>query len=454
MSIFLLLGACYLLATLAVAKDISGGYHGDRSISLDEAEVLVDVSSCTRALKDLSIHPEQATESIFSKVSFAVHRSGETEACGVAPPSVTALQHALASLESYDAVLNKYQVESFLTGFFADRLGSGKCGPDEGTSLFDYCDEGPARTVIQPDHQKLVHVPHGASMSLPCRFYTREGRRVSSLEFLKELAELALQEASDCPDETCGFAAIELYAVPAGRMFMFAPSHVGEVFELKHVKDSIGEVITVETLSLEPRVFDIHNFFTVEEADQLLSKALGETSETYGFHRSTTGTSGASVFSKRTSENAWDTHGATAQKVKRRCFSLLGIDEYEESMSDGLQILRYNLTKAYTSHYDYLEDKANKELYDYDSSMKGGNRFATILLYFSDLPEDGGGETVFPRAWPVGLPVEERVQLPEAIKQLRASGEADLLTPGSWEEEMVAQCRTRLVSLVDIHVCI
>lgn len=437
-----------LLATVALAKDIAGGYHGDRSVSLDEAEILVDVSVCTRALKDLSIHPEQDAESIFSRVSFAVHRSGEPDACGVAPPSVTALQRALANLETYDNALDKYQVESFLTGFLASRLGPETCGTGESTSLLDYCDMGPERTVIQPDHRKLIHVPHGDTMSLPCRFYTREGLRITSLELLKELAELAHQKASDCPDETCGFAAVDLYAVPAGRMFMFAPSHVGEVFDLKHVTDSVGEVITVKTLSLEPRVFDIYNFFTMEEADQLLMKALGETSATYGFHRSTTGTSGASVFSKRTSENAWDTHGSTAQKVKRRCFSLLGIDEYEESMSDGLQILRYNLTTAYTNHYDYLEDKTNTEIYDYDSSKKGGNRFATILLYFSDLPEGGGGETVFPRAWPVGLPEEERVQLPEAIKQLRASGDADMLTPGSWEEEMVATCRTRLVSLI------
>lgn len=438
-----------LFATVALSKDISGGYHGDRSVSFDESEVPVDVSACTRALKDLSIHPEQDSESVFSKVSFSIHRNGEPDACGVVPPSVPALQQALANLESYDAALDKYQVESFLTGFFATRLGSGKCGSDdESSSLFSFCDMGFERTVVQLDHQKLIHVPHGDTMSLPCRFYTREGRRVSSLELLKELAEIAIQKASDCPDETCGFAAIELYAVPAGRMFMFAPSHVGEVFELKHVTDSVGEVITVTTLSLEPRIFDIFNFFTMDEADQLLMKALGETSETYGFHRSTTGTSGASVFSKRTSENAWDTHGSTAQKVKRRCFSLLGIDQYEESMSDGLQILRYNLTTAYTNHYDYLEDKANKEIYDYDSSMKGGNRFATILLYFSDLPEGGGGETVFPRAWPAGLPKEERVQLPEAIQQLRASGEADMLKPGSWEEEMVATCRTRLVSWI------
>lgn len=127
----------------------------------------------------------------------------------------------------------------------------------------------------------------------------------------------------------------------------------------------------------------------------------------------------------------------------RRCFSLLGIDEYDESMADGLQILRYNLTTAYTSHLDYLEDRAGTESYDYDSAGKGGNRFATILLYFTDLGERDGGETVFSKVWPPGVPTEERLEMSDAIAQLRASGDAEMLKHGSWEEEMTAQCRTR-----------
>lgn len=125
----------------------------------------------------------------------------------------------------------------------------------------------------------------------------------------------------------------------------------------------------------------------------------------------------------------------------RRCMSLLGFDEYIESQTDGLQVLRYNLTTAYIPHMDYLEDKAYVQNYDYESNGKGGNRFATILLYFSDLKESEGGETVFSRAWPEGA---EQVPTKEAIRMLRESGDADSLKPGSWEEEMSAQCRTRL----------
>lgn len=40
----------------------------------------------------------------------------------------------------------------------------------------------------------------------------------------------------------------------------------------------------------------------------------------------------------------------------RRCFDALGFDEYIEAHSDGLQILRYNVSKAYNSHLDWIED--------------------------------------------------------------------------------------------------
>lgn len=125
--------------------------------------------------------------------------------------------------------------------------------------------------------------------------------------------------------------------------------------------------------------------------------------------------------------------------------SVLGYDEYDEGHTDGLQILRYNLTKAYIPHMDYLDsDRYDTEGYDFDSAAKGGNRYATILLYMSDLGEHDGGETVFAKGWPVGQPEEEHVNLPQALKALRESGDAEALMEGSWQEEMVAQCRSRL----------
>ena len=128
---------------------------------------------------------------------------------------------------------------------------------------------------------------------------------------------------------------------------------------------------------------------------------------------------------------------------------MLGFDEYIESHGDGLQILRYNQTTAYSTlhfwnvtdvsavhvcmiaqrmivfdhclvsffsvtntvpHMDYLDIDKRLE-HDYDSSQKGGNRFATILLYMTDLAEKDGGETVFIDAWPTGQQKEDHVPI-------------------------------------------
>lgn len=57
----------------------------------------------------------------------------------------------------------------------------------------------------------------------------------------------------------------------------------------------------------------------------------------------------------------------------RRCFDVLGFDEYIESHADGLQILRYNLTKAYIPHLDWID--GNDQLtHNYESHNNGGNR--------------------------------------------------------------------------------
>jgi hypothetical protein len=110
-----------------------------------------------------------------------------------------------------------------------------------------------------------------------------------------------------------------LYGVPAGRVFMFAPEYVGEIFELNHITQisDPDKPIYLKVLSLDPRVFDIYNYFSTSEADDIVRRALAETSPSHRMHRSTTGTTENAIFNKRTSENAFDTHGVTALAVKR-----------------------------------------------------------------------------------------------------------------------------------------
>lgn len=77
--------------------------------------------------------------------------------------------------------------------------------------------------------------------------------------------------------------------------------------------------------------------------------------------------------------------------VTRRCFNVLGFDKYHESLVDGLQVLRYNKTKAYIPHFDWIEDLHERKEHDFDSERIGSNRFVTVLLYFNDLTDGEGG---------------------------------------------------------------
>jgi hypothetical protein len=242
------------------------------------------------------------------------------------------------------------------------------------SSMIKYCDAGVTKTPIMPDHNELIRVPY--ANSLPCHFHTREGVRVTSLKQLASLArEVGGNSSGDSEGEcmanyddndqsTCksddssnkaGRKELHLYAVPAGRVFMFAPKYIGETFELPHVKGPEGLPVSLEVMSLHPRVFDIYNFFDKAESAAIVNKALKETSETHRMKRSTTGASGYNLNSKRTSENGFDTHGKEAMVVKRRCMDILGFDTYVESLTDGLQVLRYNLTTGYYPHMDWIE---------------------------------------------------------------------------------------------------
>jgi hypothetical protein len=243
-----------------------------------------------------------------------------------------------------DFLLSKYETEALLTALLAESLSAGECGPEESSNatasvdFLGYCDMGPGRTVIQPDNKYLAMVPPGSS--LPCRFYTREGDHVDSIRTLARLVRLqqekqqreegspALESPGSCEwsnaaeDDVCHTSAapaLHLYAVPAGRVFMYAPSFVGERFVLDRMRDSApsGEPVVLEVLSTNPRVFELHNFYSPDEASRLIQEALSETSESHRFHRSTTGAVNAKVFSKRTSENAWLTHTDLAQTIKR-----------------------------------------------------------------------------------------------------------------------------------------
>ena len=129
-----------------------------------------------------------------------------------------------------------------------------------------------------------------------------------------------VQDKDPVPDETCATSrsSVELYAVPAGRHFMFAPKYVNQIIPLPHVTGGDPtRPVYLHVLSVSPRVFDLVNFFTKPESQDLVQRALAETRESHRLQRSTTGSNGKKVNRFRTSESGFDTSGETAMNIKR-----------------------------------------------------------------------------------------------------------------------------------------
>lgn len=184
-----------------------------------------------------------------------------------------------------------------------------------------------------------------------CSLHSRFGSRIDS-----------------CSDVKSGDS---IFVVPVGRLFIWPTFYVGHIAKVTHISlsnnlidhffasnSNSNEVIEIETISIEPKVFKVRNFLSMAEADGLVSNALKITEDDYKLKRSSTGTE-YSIDNFRTSENAFDTNSDLARVLKKRVFELLGISPYEEMMADGLQVLRYNQTTAYRHH---LGENVNERL--------------------------------------------------------------------------------------------
>lgn len=160
--------------------------------------------------------------------------------------------------------------------------------------------------------------------------------------------------------------------------------------------------------------------------------------------RSGTGSEGNHSDPLRTSEGSFDHESDVSATLKIRIFELLGIRPYDNSLADGIQILRYNVSMAYNSHLDFFEDYSISEnnTHDYDSSSHGSNRLATVIMYLTDVEE--GGETVFPDAV-ISTEVDYDSAKAETDSFLEDTNTSHLYEEGSWQRDLIVSCRSRLV---------
>jgi len=223
--------------------------------------------------------------------------------------------------------VDRFVFDSYLTSHFARDISS-----DE-INIVDFCDMGPKKTPILYNHNDLV--AYGDDEKLPCSLYTRLGVPMFDHLGSSSLNDALVEEKFHQRQHIGVGSPIDVYLVPAGRNFMFAPKFVGERFDLQHVTRPVGGGIDeggiyLTTLSLSPKVFELHNFFSEAESETLVKQALEQKSETHKLQRSSTGADGRSENPTRTSENAFDTHSPVAVRIKKRCFETLGFPSYQE----------------------------------------------------------------------------------------------------------------------------
>ncbi|RHY26466.1 hypothetical protein DYB32_007595 [Aphanomyces invadans] len=229
-----------------------------------------------------------------------------------------------------------------------------------------------------------------------------------------------------------------LYIVPTGLLFVWPFIEFGHRVALQSTQSPTGKPIILESFNDSPRVFLIHDFFTDKEADRLIERISEIDDDANKLKRSTVGHDDKGTQSSvRTSENAFDSTSPEAISLMKRSFDLLNIGDYQESMADGLQLLRYKQKQAYIPHNDWFELNTTPD-FNWEPKAGGTNRytfvilFATVFLYLSNVTR--GGQTVFPLA---NMPPGVTHATPPTDEEM------ELFEKGSWEYRMVKQCYSK-----------
>eukprot|EP00471_Norrisiella_sphaerica_P002350 CAMPEP_0184478348 /NCGR_PEP_ID=MMETSP0113_2-20130426/405_1 /TAXON_ID=91329 /ORGANISM="Norrisiella sphaerica, Strain BC52" /LENGTH=662 /DNA_ID=CAMNT_0026856109 /DNA_START=205 /DNA_END=2193 /DNA_ORIENTATION=+ len=283
--------------------------------------------------------------------------------------------------------------------------------PQEGESFQSLVDQ--MADMVRANETLLPHqMEHG--FGRPYRLYNSIGHVVKSWENITE---------------NSGYS-----VVPHGLDFMWPTVAIGHTVTLTDIKTMNGKPIILRTLNHSPRVFEIENLLTLDEADTVREAAMNVNHEGNQLQRSTTGHTG-NVDPYRTSDNAFvHSESDVATNVTNRAFEVvrmkydeeLGRTVYDPKLADGLQVLRYNKSGGYRWHTDWFPEKSSFGR-NYDVTKGGANRFATVLFYLSDV--ELGGQTGFPEA------EGDTSQLDYSMSLAK-----DMFEQNSWEMQATRKC--------------
>jgi prolyl 4-hydroxylase len=149
--------------------------------------------------------------------------------------------------------------------------------------------------------------------------------------------------------------------------------------------------LTVQAVSAEPKIFIIDDFLSAYEVESIINLARPK------LERSLVGSladGGLRESHVRTSSNTWLRRSSSLllETVFDRAADVMGVPRTtfapQANAVEDLQVVYYNKGQKYNAHHDWSV-----------SNDAPHSRFATLLIYLSDMPsETAGGETAFPKA--------------------------------------------------------
>jgi prolyl 4-hydroxylase len=250
------------------------------------------------------------------------------------------------------------------------------------TFVFEYKGVEKGRVTVKTSSSWYVLSDEGSETNFPDKYIHAQKRRDHEVEYFKRTGRLWYGFWPKEPSVLHMWDASEInktFVVEDGDGQCSDEEGNGECSDEEGGVVPFRQEVTV--LSSSPRVFEVKNFLTPEEADAIVDLAKPK------LIRSTVGSGyEARQDETRTSQQTFLVKSNPVVKsIYSRVAKLLNIDEkILVPQSEALQVVYYEVGGEYKAHHDWGKTKST--------------RYATVLLYLNDqVSPDAGGETEFPK---------------------------------------------------------